>query len=478
MSIFPTAPRFLRLAVPVTLAAAASTLLMFGSWRVLADPYLFTNSSDVGWHWLLAGHYGSRPVTGPMASEVLDVMATYPPAAHILAGLLGRVSGGLELRSINAVASLCLTAIHVYAFWRIIRGKGLPAAAAFLVGSLILAQWRVVIGHELIQNFFYAQVVATFVAVFGFSAVVRLAEPFRFYLAALLTFLLGFVFPAMAIIAGAAYGTIELADFHRRRLGLGGLALRAAVLVAMILANPYFWPMITNAAYEGYTTVEIEPWIIASGAACLILLIGWAIHARREETQRPDPLFYLTAGFCITALLQYAASLAGFGGHYVISKYSFGLGTFGLYTLIVVAFPSRPHRRLPIDLALAVLATAALFAFELKRFGFAVRLATLEKADRTIAGLARARPDLDMLYSTAVDIDSLAAGFNFALTKVSLQGGWATGYDALNLSGALPDPSPRPATLVVVSGPAAADCAVASAGPYAVVRRACVKPRP
>lgn len=357
--------RLIRLIALATIALAS---LLFGLLWVVSDPLLFNTSTDVGWHWLLAGHYGSRPIMGPTAQEVLDVMGSYPPASHIFAGLLSQLSGISELRSINIIASLCVTAIYLWIFWVTIKRKKLIAAVTLLAGVVLLTKWRIIIGHELIENYFYAQVVATFVAVFGLNAVFMFVEPKRFLLAALLTFLLGFVFPAIAIVVGASYGAMQLAEFYCRRLDLNGLVLRGATLVIVVLANPYFWPMITNATHEGYITVRIDPWVSALGAACLMLLISYFIRTNRYETERPDPLFYLAAGFCITTILQYGAWLAGFGGRYAVSKYSFGLGTFGLYAVIVIAFPSKPRRSSLIDAAVAVIITAALFTFQLTIF--------------------------------------------------------------------------------------------------------------
>lgn len=199
-------------------------------------------------------------------------------------------------------------------FLAIIKRKQLLAAATFLVGIVILTKWRIVIGHELIENYFYAQTVATFVAVFGLSAVFMFGGFTGFLLAALLTFLLGFIFPAIAIVVGASYGAMQLAELYQGRLSVTGLVLRGGSLVIMVLANPYFWPMIANAAHEGYTTVRIEPWASALGAACLMLLIGYSIRNNRHEKERPDALFYLAVGFCVTTLLQYGAWLVGFGG--------------------------------------------------------------------------------------------------------------------------------------------------------------------
>lgn len=174
-----------------------------------------------------------------------------------------------------------------------------------------------------------------------------------------------------------------------------------------------------------------------------------------------------------------AGRLRWTSGRYAVLKYSFGLATFGLYALIVIAFPSRPYRSALIDAARAVLITAALFAFELSIFrSVASHISTLEEIDRNISDLTRSRPDLEMLYSTAVVIDGLPAGFNFTLSKVSLQSGWATGYDTLYLSGALPSASPKPATLVVIARPATRDCSVATRGDFVVVHRACIKGPP
>ena len=94
-------PRQSPLAISIVSLTVALASILFGLSWVVSDPLLFSTSTDVGWHWLLAGHHGSRPITGLRAQEVLDVMGSYPPAAHILAGFFSQLSDISELRSIN-----------------------------------------------------------------------------------------------------------------------------------------------------------------------------------------------------------------------------------------------------------------------------------------------------------------------------------------------------------------------------------------
>lgn len=454
-------------------SAITAGLLSIAVLIVIRDVPLYSSSSDIGWHWLLAAHYGSRPVGGAYAAEVLDVMATYPPLAHLLTAA-GRVIFGSELRTMSVFASLAVLAIYVFCFWALIRFKGLLLACVFLLANLGAARWRSAIGHEIIDNFFFPQLIATATALFALYGVASIRNSRHAFVAAwIATAALTFIFPATAIVFAAACGMRDLLGQKPSFSHLAKVGLRAILLILAILANPYFWPMIENAQYEGASTVQLSSAVIAVIAASVAMA---AFLGGRRLLNGPPALQaigFLAGGFALSALAQFAAAQIGFGGVYAISKYAFGLGTFGI-TLVAILIPIRPRQMSrPIALAAAVLATLTMISVELRPYRRS-DLALVEMIDGSATKLVSASPNQRLLNETSARLPDLPAGLNFAIAKVSLQSRWAVGYDTLNLNGAIEQPSPAQARYVLVPVEQAGHCAVAQSSRVAIIRRECL----
>lgn len=452
--------------------AVAAASLSIAVWILIREAPLYSSSSDIGWHWLLATHYGSRPVGGPHAAEVLDVMGTYPPLAHLLAAQ-GRLIFGSELRAMSMLASLAVLSVYIFCFWGLIRFRGLVLAGVFLIANLAAARWRSAIGHEIIDNYFFPQLIATASALFALWGVASIKNTRHAFAAAwIATAALTFIFPATAIVFAAAYGMRDLLGRKPSLSRLAMVGLRASLLILAILANPYFWPMIKNAQYEGANTVVLSSSVIAIIA---VAVTATAFAGGRALLRRPaglQAIGFLAAGYALTALTQFAAAQLGFGGVYAISKYAFGLCTFSI-ALIAILVPLRPRQiAIPIALPAAVLATLSMIGVELRPYQ-SFDLSQIEEIDGAATKLASAGPSHGFLHETAVRLPALPAGLNFAVAKVSLQSRWAVGYDTLHINGALEQRSPAPARYLLVPSDDAGNCVVAQSTELALIRREC-----
>jgi hypothetical protein len=428
--------------------------------------------ADMAHHYALV-YWFSHHWTLPRAHDAaLAEMTHYPPAAHILAALLGRVVGspfrGMQLVAIAAVVLIwCAIAALLTTLPGRRRWVALAALAAVLALDTSAGPLRLEVhGFEILGNFFFSQVVGQAIVwwLLWFAVRRRLAgrssistaRPIAI-VAVLSTFF--HVLPAVELLV--LVGCLSAAELLERwRTGRGTLVsyagpivLFAATAVAIAL-TPGFRAMRTLSANNGALDVSYLSGLaayvgvaIAVAVVSLMLLVVSAV--RRDEAATAALLQGLGFAGISVALpfaVQAVSLAAGEGSAYAVKKYIFGLLTvLVLDACVVVAIlvpgaavdDHRPQAawRFTATVTLTVVATLALFSDT--GSGYSVSgVSTLERHVGAVAtaeqigtggrdyavALPHSDPVLDYMFSISV----LAAPKNQAADAI-------LGGDALRL---------------------------------------------
>src|SRR5262249_9744171 len=136
-------------------AVVSAVILRYGA-------RLYTNSSDLGWHYSLANfivHYGTLPTP---ADRFLGPMIGYPPLSHIIAALAGKWNEA-PLTAMHMLALLSALGCYLIFFSRLITCSVLCCGVFIGILYLIRLTGGGVLGYEIIGNAFYPQLIGTFV---------------------------------------------------------------------------------------------------------------------------------------------------------------------------------------------------------------------------------------------------------------------------------------------------------------------------
>lgn len=434
-----TAP--LRLSGGIAFAGATLVLLF------LFRDKMWTASVDIAHHYglvsWLAEHYRMPAAIEPTLYE----MSTYPPVSHAIAAVLGVVLHspmlGLHIASLLALALLWLSILAILLAFR----DGRAVAAIVILAALVLLN-RFSLGvdlhgREIVNNYFYSQLVAQaflFAILLAAMAVERRAG----VVAAVAAMAVGILLTSsthllaavelLAVTLGIiAIAVLEAAfrDGKRRWRVLALGALAGVAVIGITLSHPSFAVMAGIASNDG--SLEIAGVSYPAGmlalsllvvAASLLLLRGWARAADRSAALPAKYLAVYGGAVAALCLLQYALNFAGFGSPYAVKKYGFALTTILLIEVAVIlgGLWAKPDRRSGAAhggaVAMAVLAFFAIVLTIMPRQGtFDVSyLVSVEQnliaLERTVVPKATAAPviasgvggsrNVDIAFSTAI----------------------------------------------------------------------------
>jgi hypothetical protein len=339
---------------------------MFAALALIAFAYrnsIFLDSVDTAHHLVLVEEIAWHHAVLPTSTERLGVMWAYPPGSHWIAALLVPLAGsGLVAMTWVAVISVFLC--YAMLVWLSQRDLGIGAAAIFVLAIISAFPLRTLIGSEVIDNFFFPQLVAHVLALAFLCALVRVNFSDR--LLAATTPLAGAVVmqvqPLVAIqMMGAAlfFMLVNLVrtSHHNRTFHLSALipvTISSALSVFAIITSPEFWFMRTVADNNGglnlgfsHISFVIAPVVIIAGA---MLWLFMSDRGRRTEGIVGSALAAMT----ILIILQDIAWLGfGVGSPYVVKKHLFlitTLGTVGLSRLLSRLLPYQPRFTGPIEI--------------------------------------------------------------------------------------------------------------------------------
>lgn len=315
--------------------------------------------------------------------EFMAEMFIYPKLSHRFAALFAAL-GWSELNALLMAGVLSAAVV-----WLVLFDQARRVSPAFLALSLgfvlvdVLAV-RGAFGAELVDNFFFPQIVGEAVAMLclvGGAAILPRSRPaFVIYATAAVLFCGCFHLVPTLKLAGALMAMLGLAWLrdliHVRRFdGVSLVGLLA--IVAGVVGSPYFWRMRWMAANNGSLNLASAMPLngLAAAAAILALLSAWvllvelrrdlgAVEEDAEPTRATVLLASLGAAAALAMLAQYGMYVfRGDGSEYAVLKHSFGVFTLlafvtPLWFLTVLGVRTQPHEDRPAWFAAAGLAPA------------------------------------------------------------------------------------------------------------------------
>ena len=286
--------------------------------------------------------------------EFMAEMFIYPKLSHRFAGLFATL-GWSELNALLMAGVLSAAVVWLVLFdqARRVSLTYLGTALGFMVVNIYAV--RGAFGAELVNNFFFPQIVGEAVAMLclvGGAAILPRSRPiYVVYATAAVLFCGCFHLVPTLKLAGALMAMLALAWLrdliHARRFDWVGLVGLLAI-VGGVVGSPYFWRMRWMAANNGSLNLATAMPLngLAAAAILLALLSAWVllVELRRdpgavEEDAGPTSATVLLASLGAAAALAMLAQYGmyvfkGDGSEYAVLKHS-----FGVFSMLAFAVP-------------------------------------------------------------------------------------------------------------------------------------------
>jgi len=359
--------------------AALWCLLLAG---VLSADRLLSLSVDSSYHLQVMEVVRHAFLIPQQGHEFMAEMFIYPKLSHRFAGLFATL-GWSELNALLMAGVLSAAVVWVVLFdqARRVSLTYLLAALGFMVVNVFAV--RGAFGAELVDNFFFPQIVGEAVAMLclaGGAAILPRSRPaYVVYATAAVLFCGCFHLVPTLKLAGALMAMLALAWLrdliHARRFDWVGLVGLFAI-VGGVVGSPYFWRMRWMAANNGSLHLATPMPLngLAAAAIVLALLSAWVllVELRRDPgavEDDPGPtaatvlLASLGAAAALAMLAQYAMLFRGDGSEYAVLKHSFGVFSMlafvtPLWFLTVLGVRAKPADERPAWIAPLGLAPA------------------------------------------------------------------------------------------------------------------------
>lgn len=287
----------------------------------------------------------------------LGEMNFYPRLSHVIAAVVATVVGsnllGLQIVTLFSVSLLWGSYIYVL--------RGLPRRLA-VVSVLILAFLLLlnrylfkfeVHGFEVVNNFFFSQLVAQAFVVFGLALAIRFESKGKRIVAYFLLTALVFVatsthlLPAlelMVVLLGLLFFNLVIAFYRKvaRVSAVFEFVSFSALALCAVLLNPAFAAMRKISENNGDLDFKYISFPVGLSGICLITIIlalGFLGYYYRHIDRGLVALKYIAfygvaqASLC---LLQLVLAKYGIGSDYAVKKYGFGLLSYLFVSLAIV----------------------------------------------------------------------------------------------------------------------------------------------
>ncbi len=318
-------------------ANVAALLFVFLAIAFVSRDSIIIAGVDTVHHLVLVDELARHHTVLPADASRLEVMSIYPSGSHWVAALLAPVAGsGLVAMTWVAIGSIFLC--YAMLFWLAQRDLGIASAAVFAAILFIASPLQSLIGWEIIDNFFYPQLVANalLLAFLCLTVLSGVAERLLPALTPLFGAVLMNFHPLVAIQAMGAGLTIMMTTithqwWSRRELNFRGailVLLSAAFCAIAVLASPKFWLMRNVANYDGTMIVAISHLSFAMLAALVVAgALLWMLFTDRGT--RTDGVIgsALIASTSMMAMQDIAWIALHSGSPYSVKKHLFVVTT-------------------------------------------------------------------------------------------------------------------------------------------------------
>jgi hypothetical protein len=312
---------------------------------------MWSGSVDLAHHYALAYRISEQWVlissNDPTLGEMNGEMNVYPRGSHIVAAIVGRFVDstflGMQITTLLSLAVLWLSVILVLNSLRgVLASLSIIIFTALIFLNFLFTKFDIH-GHEIVGNFFFAQMVGHSMLFLGILFSIYL-EKTRGVLwsVALLTVLMLInatihLMPALQIL-GVVFGLLftyiffnsEFQNTTRHRFFIAVIMAMLGILCMII--HPSFTTMASISKHNGYLILHNISYPYGLIFLCLLVLFvsiklywGW-IHSRNYKENLAIKYIAIYGGATVAlCLLSLVLIFFGYGSDYAVKKYSFGL---------------------------------------------------------------------------------------------------------------------------------------------------------
>ena len=456
---------------------------------------IYTTSADLGWHYALIEFIIEHASLPPPEAVRLGPMIEYPPGAHVLTAILSASVGISPLRVLFFTSIVCIFLLY-FLLLGLLKDRNRTAciatATSLVFLLLLMRRTSMLIGNEIINNFFYPQLVGDLGFVLLLILVSKITRPVLVgMIAVVAVYAIAWIYTASAVKLALSIGLLQLLalsrEYAKDRIYLS-IAM-AVLLPVIIFTHPTFEPMLRNAMHDGAISITM-PLVVASSVLLLLLAPAvWWLKLRVGSAAHHEPFVAAGITVALLALLQFGLwEIAGLGSPYAVKKYGFMIGTFIAASLAVCAtdivFRTRRYRQVDRWLSFVSMSvirwTTACVAVIVVLPWQGESLAKLIRYDNDVRAIVVAGNPPDLLGRTISVNRELPLGVNFAIALAVLQlPGWSpeAGDQFAALTMAEPIPSGIRYAVIAPPLPALSLSCVVEAYPdlqLQLVRRDCV----
>jgi hypothetical protein len=385
------------LALSCAIVSVISIALLFNEFHAI--------SSDAGQHYALVRALMDQDGWGrPVAPYLAAELTSYPPLSHWLAAEVGKIAGsgfvGMTVIASASVGSFyfAMNVMSLRIDWR----APLIASAITIAYALLRGP---VFGHLVVNNYFYAQVVGSSIAVLTMLLVFSKLHKWNgvaidlVVVVAVQIVVATHLMPAAQLSACYCMVLLVLALKRSSRVIAGRLILFVALTLLLTRMSPFAADVYRIAQAEGGAHINL----FGYRAAQIVLLLGGvaaSLSLIRKDRENEDAgliLGCMGLGTCAFAALQIVLFWFGIGSHYAIAKNMFLV----VAVLIFVFSANLALARKPVDspwksipAGLVACSLLALLTTRADMFPSVVNLGPVvqfQEAARTMA--ARLNPD-------------------------------------------------------------------------------------
>lgn len=304
--------------------------------------HAYTISGDLAWHYSLTEYIFQHWVLPGADVARLGPMIAYPPGAHVLTAIISSLCGISVLR-VMFLSSI----VSVFALYSLIviliggenRHECLASTVLLIIFIVLLRGTHMLFGNEIVNDFFYSQLLGDLGFVFLLILASRIRRPLIVgVFAAIAVYALAWVYTASAAKLAVGICLVQVLS-----LSLGYSRERALLLIALsvllpliIVTHPTFGPMVHNAAHDGSISIAL-PFVLSGSALLLLLALGiWWLYLSSGSSKQCEPLVAGGVAIATLAWVQFGfLRLAGLGSLYAVKKHGFMIGTFVAASLAV-----------------------------------------------------------------------------------------------------------------------------------------------
>ena len=333
--------------------------LLFLALKIWGNEY-YATSVDIAHHYGLAQTIAAKglKLNNPL-NAYLGGMELYPPATHVLAVMMGWWVKSTIL-GMFLVSLISVFGIYLFICWMMGFKEFIPTLISSSLFLILLGcfHWtNAFVGGEIIDNFFFAQVVGLFMVVVSIYLIGILPASFmvRGIISILITFALGWVFPISAIEFAAAALIFQFLSAFQQRAALKKLSwlvvsrwiVFVTLLGAAIILHPTFAFMKIVASSEGGINLRIPPDLsVILLTSTLAILVGIMLRLfMRSSSGLLIPSIFIAAagGICAASIAQLLVFyIADIGSRYGTEKHIFAIATFLAAVIsVLAAYPFR-----------------------------------------------------------------------------------------------------------------------------------------